>query len=803
MINFRQVSYGYIDQYSNGALHGWAWNPQDHYQKMRIDVFCRKRFIGQFTANHFREDLLSKGAGDGRYAFRARIPACLADNADLSSFEVYTSFPQRVALHRPGSQRSADWFGRKSLVEQISAMFKQLLMTLDLGFSDASTITHSTGAAEEMHLFDKLFDPSPVSSPPPLHNLTLSAFTDHVRHRSRSDYPSDVSFAKSDYDNFLKLYIELYVAHHGDQRAPLSAGELKYLAEIIRPCTLNIDMPRIASFFLSPDNRPIADEFVYWWSVEKSRECFVEDCLIPDSYISKLRGVANQPQNYPLSLFMQIFSHRNYIFTGISRDDSRGRAVIYFIILLYALQAPHLISFFPTQWLISMFDERDGAPLFDQLSTSVFGNTGLLSATKYTKCLLQKGYDVAAQKFTNFSIRGDRVFAAAGRASKQGPYDVQVIGPFGRTFGLGESCRIIGKTIQSLGYNTNFADFDAGAISPHEAKKYSQTVSPAQVNILHINAESIPDAIAYLPDVFTKAFNIGIVYWELNFPADCQMLGLKLMDEIWAPSDFVADSVRPYCRSVIKVGMACAAPPEMDRDKKRNILGRYDIADDEFIFLHTSDALSRAQRKNPIGAIRAFFSAFPADERVRLVIKTHNAAASDAVSREQRRIWKSVEEVATSDRRLVFIDETLSSADHRMLVASADCLMALHRAEGFGLDILYAMRCGVPVLATGYSGNLEFCTDQTSWLVGYRTVPVMPGEYPFVEPGHTWAEPNHDDAVFKMREIFRNPTRRSAIARNAQKLAAARFSFEALSERVGGRLNQLLGVDAASKVKSG
>jgi hypothetical protein len=130
MINFRQVSYGYIDQYSNGVLHGWAWNPQDHYQKMRIDVFCRKRFIGQFTANHFREDLLLKGAGDGRYAFRARIPVCLANNADLSSFEVYTSFPQRVALHRPGSQPSADRFGRKSLAEQITTMFEQLLIAL-------------------------------------------------------------------------------------------------------------------------------------------------------------------------------------------------------------------------------------------------------------------------------------------------------------------------------------------------------------------------------------------------------------------------------------------------------------------------------------------------------------------------------------------------------------------------------------------------------------------------------------------------------------------------------------------------
>jgi glycosyltransferase involved in cell wall biosynthesis len=148
--------------------------------------------------------------------------------------------------------------------------------------------------------------------------------------------------------------------------------------------------------------------------------------------------------------------------------------------------------------------------------------------------------------------------------------------------------------------------------------------------------------------------------------------------------------------------------------------------------------------------------------------------------------------VAESDSRIVFIDETLPSVDHQMLVASVDCVISLHRAEGFGLDLIYAMGCGVPVLTTEYSGNLEFCTEETSWLIGFKKVPVMPDEYVFVEPGHTWGEPNHEEAVSTMRELFENKFKREKLARNGQELVAARFSLEALSRRVGGRLNELL-----------
>jgi glycosyltransferase involved in cell wall biosynthesis len=791
MINLRKTPYGYIDHYSNGLLYGWAWNPANHNQRIRLDVFWQDKFVGQFTADIFREDLSSKG--DGRHAFRAHIPERFGYDADLSSFEAYISFPKQVALRRAGARRAIDRFGRQAWTERIRVMFEPLLSFLNSSITDENLADPSNQKAEESHLFERLFEQSPVPSPPPLRGMTLSAYTDYIRHRSKRDYLFDISFARSEYDSFLKTYIEEYGASHGDQRAPLSKTEINYLAEMLRPDGKNIEVPRIATFFLAPNEKLSNDDFIYWWSVEKARECFVDDCLIPDSYISRLRSTSGDLQDYPLSIFMRMFIIRNFVFKGIRHGGARGRAVIYFVILLYALRMPHLISFFPTKWLTKIFYDRDGATLFDEISSMIFGRPDLLTAARYARHMLQKGYDVSTQKFLNFSERGHRIFAAARRASRHMQYDVQIIGPFGRTFGLGESCRLLGRSIEALGYKTNLVDFDVGALSPFEAEEYGRVVARAGVNILHINAETIPAAIAYLPDVFTEAHNVGFVYWELNFPSNCQKLGLELMDEIWAPSSFIETNLGSHCRTIINVGMACATLRQENEHSRRRALCRYSIQDDEFVFLHTSDAFSRVQRKNPIGVIRAFLAAFAQNERVKLIVKTHNAGASSAIGEQQSRIWRSIREVAASDRRIVFIDETFSNEEHQMLVASANCVVSLHRAEGFGLDMLYAMGCGVPVLATGYSGNLEFCTDETSWLVGFHAVPVLPEEYPFVEPGHTWAEPNHDEAVAKMREIVRNASKRNELARNGQKFVAARFSLGALSERVGGRLNQLLG----------
>ena len=86
------------------------------------------------------------------------------------------------------------------------------------------------------------------------------------------------------------------------------------------------------------------------------------------------------------------------------------------------------------------------------------------------------------------------------------------------------------------------------------------------------------------------------------------------------------------------------------------------------------------------------------------------------------------------------------------LIAHSDCLVSLHRSEGLGLHLMEAMWLGVPVIATRYSGNLEFMHDHNSALVDAELVAVTDrqGYYPTEA---VWADADLDQAAETMRRM--------------------------------------------------
>jgi hypothetical protein len=121
----------------------------------------------------------------------------------------------------------------------------------------------------------------------------------------------------------------------------------------------------------------------------------------------------------------------------------------------------------------------------------------------------------------------------------------------------------------------------------------------------------------------------------------------------------------------------------------------------------------------------------------------------------------------------------LSPPDTHALIAAADCFVSLHRAEGLGLSPAEAMARGKPVIATAYSGNLDYMTPANSYLVDYTLREVGPGCWPYPESAH-WADADLDAAARAMREVFddqmgareRGATAAADIARSHSPLAA-------------------------------
>ena len=64
------------------------------------------------------------------------------------------------------------------------------------------------------------------------------------------------------------------------------------------------------------------------------------------------------------------------------------------------------------------------------------------------------------------------------------------------------------------------------------------------------------------------------------------------------------------------------------------------------------------------------------------------------------------------------------------LIAATDAFVSLHRSEGFGFGLAEAMLLGKPAIGTDYSGNTDFLTEATGYLVPNELVPLGAGEYP-------------------------------------------------------------------------
>jgi glycosyltransferase involved in cell wall biosynthesis len=195
-------------------------------------------------------------------------------------------------------------------------------------------------------------------------------------------------------------------------------------------------------------------------------------------------------------------------------------------------------------------------------------------------------------------------------------------------------------------------------------------------------------------------------------------------------------------------------------------------------------------RKNPLAAVAAFVAAFGADPGAHLLIKSLGGAAHPAE-------WRELRSATAGIVNVTLLDAVLRPAEISGLIEAADVVLSLHRAEGFGLVPAEAMLRGKPVVATNFSGTVDFLDSRNGCPVDYRPVPATDPQGTYDHPGQLWADPDFESAAAALRRL-RDPLVRAALGARAAADTARRFDPGAYAARVRELLAS--GTDGASDV---
>jgi len=271
---------------------------------------------------------------------------------------------------------------------------------------------------------------------------------------------------------------------------------------------------------------------------------------------------------------------------------------------------------------------------------------------------------------------------------------------------------------------------------------------------------------------------VGYAVWEGEVLPEIYRPGLALVDAVWTASSFSAQALRqghPKVRVLPHV-VEAIVPGEEDRRWVRSRLepGRY--------FFSIVDAVN--PRKNLDALLRVFaLVRLAAGSDVRLVVKQYRR------------------ELSLGDLPgMISLASDLSPGRMAALHQGALAYVSPHRGEAWGLGLSEAMSHGVPVLATGWSGNMEFMDQRNSVPLRYELEPVgerMSRMLPHFRPEMLWARVDEEHLRREMLRLVRRGPDPAMCAR--ARTVAERFSSQRVAKILSGLIRELDAGDSPAR----
>jgi glycosyltransferase involved in cell wall biosynthesis len=340
----------------------------------------------------------------------------------------------------------------------------------------------------------------------------------------------------------------------------------------------------------------------------------------------------------------------------------------------------------------------------------------------------------------------------ANKADK--PFGLNIYGFAYGELGIGEDLRMAVECCEAAGIAYHVVNVDAGDARQADLHLKGKVSDGTELPPYNTNLFCLPafDTVSRVfmqkgAKVFEGYRNIGWWPWELAvFPKAWKPYAFELVDEVWASSTFLEDMYKRATDKPVKLVPLAVSVARMKPYPRKH----YGLPDKKFLFLYIFDFNSSVARKNPMAAVQAFKQAFkPTDNTVGLVLKTMNTKPNNPE-------WQAFLKECQTDKRIQLITETLDRPEVLGLINACDAYVSLHRAEGFGRTLAEAMLLGKPVVATNYSGNVDFMHSELNACVSYQLASLSEQDYQWAESNdqQVWADADVSSAADCMSQII-------------------------------------------------
>ncbi len=254
----------------------------------------------------------------------------------------------------------------------------------------------------------------------------------------------------------------------------------------------------------------------------------------------------------------------------------------------------------------------------------------------------------------------------------------------------------------------------------------------------------------------------------------------ELFEKVLVPSRHV---LRPYLDAGLDPRRGAVVPHGIDPEvfRPEAVPLRFPT-DKQFKFVQTS--FPWLYEKGFDLTIEAYCRAFTARDDVSLILRVPGIRDAERRAETFGRLEAMVREAREQPcaPEILLIEQDVPLNRRGGIYTAADCYVFPLRAEGFAITILEAMACGLPVIATPWSGPADFLSPRWAYTLGHsRPVPERTRRGTLLR---YHVEPDMDHLVHLMRHAYRNRDEAKALGSTASETARRDWTWRHAAEKL-------------------